>query len=208
MNIVYLLIGWSLGLLSPLVLGWIQEQKRKKAIKKSIFVEFEDLKHRLACSIFQVKIRAGKIDKVFLGWIEPIICSYKGPHKNENISTYISKLKNSEEAHLKVLSELRANTNKSLSFKKYPLYFLNSQINSLTLFIPEFQQTALDILTQLNMLHEDIDNVVHYHKKTFDSSLTPENLKRVKKNLEIGHEDYARRAKVLVDTIDKFTSSY
>lgn len=76
-NALYVLLGLLLGLLGPRIIELIQRPYRRSELRRSLFIELEDIKGKLAMTSYSLADRSGTVDRAFLNWLEPIMRSYK-----------------------------------------------------------------------------------------------------------------------------------
>ena len=167
-DFLILLLGWSLGCFSPWIAELIQRPYRRRQIQKSIFIEFRELRYKLACLVWLISDNSGKFDRATNVWVEEILLSDKSPYEKLDIEETISKLLKFGDEELKTLNATKPKW-ETLKLKKFNLSFLNSQISSLLLFSPEFQRLAHEILGRVATLNEEIDAARYFHEKTFDN---------------------------------------
>jgi hypothetical protein len=127
-EIVYLLIGWVLGLVGPPIVDAIKGHFRKREIIASLIVELDDLRYRLAISSLLLLQKYGSLDKDFLDWIRPILESYSGNEPKDSILRSITGLSSLDETQLGHLAEqLRSREGVGVSLKTFQAKFLEAQ---------------------------------------------------------------------------------
>ena len=70
-QILYIILGWLFGLLSPTLVSKISEKYKRNSLHQAISAELEDCKHRMAITNFLLSQRYGEIDKHYLKWLRP-----------------------------------------------------------------------------------------------------------------------------------------
>jgi hypothetical protein len=182
-EILLIALGWLLGIFGPPLTELIQNRRRRSQIRKSLFIEFRELKYQLAMSAFMLASNNGAVDKNLLEWVAPIIRSAQGRKDILYMEEALKPLLKLSDGELQAVSVLSKGKWESFYFGKYSLPFLSSQIASLYLFTPEFQRLALDINAKVHLLNEKIDFYRINHEKTFDSSISNNSLTAVHLNL-------------------------
>ncbi len=104
--------------------------------------------------------------------------------KKEDFEAAIELMKKSEDL------------NKGLSLKKFSVPFIDSNYSQIHLFNTKFQEGILEIREEIRRINEQIDLAWFYFFKTFDSSLSENNAKIVRDNLEL---EYLNIGKKVVD---------
>ena len=59
----YLLVGWLMGLLSPLIVDSIRRRRERKEIKQALITELQELQYRLASGVFLTTQKLGECDR-------------------------------------------------------------------------------------------------------------------------------------------------
>lgn len=206
-NILFLLLGWMLGLFSPLIYDEIKKRQHKKEIRLGILTELKELRYKLMGFVYLMAKRNGEYDRALLEWLKPIVKDYSGTHRKDNFYIAIeSHLKLSDEELLVISQQLKAKSKRGYSLKKYELPFLDSKIVNLTVFDESFQNHILEIKTQLKLIHEEIDQAKFYFEKTFDSTLSTENYQTIRDNLEDSYGNLSRQSRNLADRIGELAT--
>lgn len=200
-SIFYILIGWALGLVSPWVLELTQRPYKRSQIRRSLFVEFRDLRVKLAAVAFQLASNRGEVDKQFLEWIEPIFSTHPRTELAGPMSEAVRAIKSLNNKNLETVVAMFRKTGHGWALKKYSLPFLTNQITALNLFSPEFQRLALETQAILSMINEDIDMAWFYYCKTFESSLSETNRRIINLNLEQTYAHILGLSRQVVDNI-------
>lgn len=208
MNIVYLLIGWLLGLLSIPIGERIKRYYQKNDVRSGIISELKEIKVRLVYNIFRLTMKSGISDKQLLEWVKKQLEGYEGSYPTENLSLMLKKLSYQiDDKQLAVIQSLTSNEESELSLKKFYLPFLESRIDLLPLFGGRFRTLIFEIWSQIQTLNEEIDNSQFFYRKTFDSSMSVENHERVRQNLEQCYKNINSQAKTMVERINNLISS-
>lgn len=200
-KVLYLLLGWALGLLGPAVVEAIRRKREVIPVRKALLDELHELKYRLAISAYQTERRFGTISKPYLQWLRNIVIAYKGRKPKDSILTFIDgELALSDEQFAILTKRELANADGGLALKKYLAPLLDSRIPSLWFFDSSFRQRLLDVRAELDLLNEEIDQAQYYFGLTF-TKLEEDNRARVDCNLTEAYRQIAKRAKVAVEKI-------
>ena len=65
-NILFLIMGWLLGLLSPVILDWIKNRKKKKELRESFFNDLNDIRGRLIGLVYLTTSKFGNFNRELL----------------------------------------------------------------------------------------------------------------------------------------------
>lgn len=206
-KVLFLLLGWIIGVINPTLVDIIKKHFNKKELKIGIFTELKELKYRLATNVFSLISIYGTLDKDLLNWLHPFVAESKGLYSKTQLEI-LEKLLNTKDEEFKTASELfKQHAPSAFSSKKCHLPFLDSKISELSLFDIEFQNKIFEIRAQINSFNENIELSQFYYEKTFDSTLTIENHKIIKKNLTDSYRNISKNAQVIIDLISKLTGS-
>jgi hypothetical protein len=200
-NTFYIVLGWLLGLLSPRIVELLQRPYRRAELRRSLFIELEDLSRKVAALAYVLAHRSAAIDRPLLEWLEPILRASKDSREDQAAAERIESLLRLPHDQLQAISQAVQEVEVGLSMKKYTLPFLTSQIISLSLFSPEFQRLALDIRALLAMLNEEIDVAWFNYTKTFET-MSAQNHAIVRNNLVGSYRAMVMMCRELVDKIN------
>lgn len=181
---LYILFGWFLGLISPVIIDEIKLKKSKKRFFKALCSEAHDLQFRVALIGFLLAQNYVKLDREYLLWIRPIFENYKGNEPHETGITFIDKLLELEEKQFQLhVDYFLQNEDIGLSLKTYSVSFLETNIGLISEFPIDLQVKIHEFRTHLSLLNQQSLNANESFKMTFDSSMTDENHTRIKSDL-------------------------
>ena len=80
----------------------------------------------------------------------------------------------------------------------YPSPLLDSRVSALWTFDTDYQRKLLEIHKNLALLHGIVEQFREYFRLTF-TNLSSENHERVEDNLRLSYENYAERARIIVN---------
>jgi hypothetical protein len=214
MKILYLLIGWVLGLFSPIFVDWIRRPQTRKDLKKAFFAELNELRLRLVYASHLFTIRSGVYDREFITWVQSHIkecteteLSVIHP-KLKEMSDRFEKVLEAEDEEIAQLGKAIKSQSEGtgLAPKKYALPLITANIASLTLFKSEFQVMIFEIISRTDTLNQEIENAQFYFENTFNTNLEEENQKIVRDNLDQCYRNIARQTQLLADNIKRVMS--
>ncbi|HBB98500.1 MAG TPA: hypothetical protein DC054_24220 [Blastocatellia bacterium] len=166
-TIVFVLLGWLLGLLSPRIIESIQRRYRRTDLRKSLFIELEGLRVTLASLLYVIASNDGTVNRELIELVEPIMREDKNFRESKPTAEVLGSLLKLTDEQFAINVAPKKPTG-PISLKKISVPFLTSQLSSLYLFSPEFQRTALKICSRLAIINEEIDVAAFNYKKTFD----------------------------------------
>jgi len=197
----FVVLGWLLGLVGQRVVDTIRNAYDRKAIRKALAVEVNDLRARLAMTAAQMLQATGGYDIAFVRWLRPILREYSGFYSTQDFIAALDQVENWGDEKLKATLDLWGSQRGDTGFeiKRYRAPFLDEKVAHLTLFSPEFQQLALAISAKLAILNEESDVAWFYFTKTFDAGMDVENQKKLRFNANRAYRNIGQIAR---DTAD------
>ncbi len=200
----FLLLGWLLGLFSPIIVDAIRQHREITAVKTALKTELEELRFRLACVVYRVAMHYGNIDRVLLEWFKPILSGYTGTNPAARVLSSVETQLELPEEKLKEYVKHATETEKEgLTIKKYLVPLLDSKFESLSKFDSAFQRNLVEIGAHLHLLNEEVDEARYYFRLTFDSGLSTENRSVVHENLGNAYRNYSTQAKLIANIISR-----
>lgn len=207
-SLAFLLLGWILGLLSPLILDNIRKNKQKKEILYGILTELKETKKVLVATAMGMNMRFGNYDREFIKWLHSHadIFGKEDPEKRM-LEIFEKQLNYTEEEIAELDMTAKILKGGGVTLKSVNLPFLDSKISQLSLFDISLQNQLLHLRYHINSLNEEMEQARYYYRMTFDSSLTEENFHIISSNLEVSYRNVGKFSKQLVDKIDEIINS-
>lgn len=175
----FVLLGWLLGVLSPLITRHSERARRKTEIGNGLRAELAELRIRLAMASYLITLRHGQFDRSYLTWLRPFFEAYRGSHPAQKTLDVISSMLEYSDEQLANVSQLgKAEGDRSLSLKKYRLPYLEANLGNLDLFSERTKLLALEAAGQVDIVNEEIERTRFYYALTFDSGLSSTNHER------------------------------
>lgn len=200
-KILFLLLGWALGLLGPAIVDTIRRQREVAQVRTALLGELHELKYRLALSAYYAEKRFGNIDRPYLQWLRCVVIEYKGSKPKDAILALVDGQLGFTDEQIALISKSElADSESGLTLKKYLVPLLDSRIPSLWFFDSRFQLLLLEVRSELNLLNEEVDQARYYFGLTF-TKLEGDNHSRVSGNLTESYRQIAKRARLAVDKI-------
>lgn len=206
MKILYLFLGWLLGILSPIIVDGIRRRRENAEVRGALNTELNELKFVLACGVYRVAMRFGNIDRNLLNWLLPIIEEYKGINPSENILKNIRNQLSLTDEQIKGLSQRgQDEEGQGLSMKKHTVPILDSKFSLVSTFNTRLQNELLGIRAHLNLLNEVVDDARYYFRLSFDGGISDVNRKITEVNMNDCYSNYASKAKFIVNRINQMS---
>ena len=202
-SILFILLGWILGLFSPLIVDEIKKWRNRGEVGKAIRTELGELRLKLIFMIYLNRMQLGTFDRDLLNWMKPIVTKYQGAHVTHPILQAFDLLSSFDDAKLKGYVARESSSQSGLSMKKYSIPYLEAKMDQLAQFPEKMQSTLLSIKAHLELVNQEIDIARFYMEKTFDSSIDAANLQIIQGNLRGRYDFAAEGARTTVDLINK-----
>lgn len=203
-TVLFVLLGFMLGLLGSLLLQWNTAIKKMKAFKKGLYVELQQTFAQLTGTFFLLRDTLGELDQNIVRSAVLMLSKYS--EGNEELLEQIKLYLNETDGKLKARGLIRKfSKQKTLSIKKTILPFMQQNISVISLLAPEPQRLITTIQRYINHLNQEIDLYYFYLEKTFDSTL-PSNCRRMlESNIRRGYRGHCRS--ILRDCRNHFRST-
>ena len=162
---------------------------------------------RLALTVYLLTKKISTFNKELLEWLIKQLEGYEGGDSTKNILSGLKKLSGQTvDKQLAAIQLFTSDEEKGLSLKKFYLPFLESRIDLLPVFGDKFRMLIFETRSKIQTLNDEIDNAEFYFRKTFDSSMSEENHKIVRQNLESCYKNINNQAKLIVEKINDLIS--
>ena len=203
-QILFLILGWLFGLLSPTIISNIRDQREAQVIKTALILELHELMYRLMMNVYTVESKYGKLDHEFFIWAQSVLVQYKGINSSESLLKTIGPILKLTEDEISISLEMIKNEKKkksALSLKKNSLMLLDTNMGVLSKLEPTFMGKLLEIKTRLGFLNEIIDDTRYYYKLSFQNNISDENYEIANTNLIDHYKFYASRSRDIIRII-------
>ncbi|PIR69675.1 MAG: hypothetical protein COU47_01110 [Candidatus Niyogibacteria bacterium CG10_big_fil_rev_8_21_14_0_10_46_36] len=206
MEIVILILGWALGLLSVVLSDFYRDWRENKIARPALLEELHELRQRLVHHVFLIQHKHGTVDHKFIKWAHSALTQYKGANINSteslinNLTTLLNLSKEEVDAIAQATKQQK-DPRRQTGLRKHSLPMLETNMETVRKFNPILRGKILEIKTRVDFLNELIDETRYYFKLSFESGITPENYQIANQNLIETSMFYAARAKNIVDLI-------
>ena len=205
-KLAFLLLGWLLGLLAPVIVEKIKLTRENKMGRIAIVSELRDLGCMLSLAAYGVRINQGKIDRKFLEWLKDDLEKYASSEEFQLFIPSLDKQLLSSDKDLKELGILYPREGKGTMLQYYPVPLLDARVSALWSFDTSFQRNLLSIRQSLALLDDLVDRSRKYFDLTF-TKLEGDNYRIVSENLKESCFVYAERAQKTVNMIRKLNET-
>jgi hypothetical protein len=209
-NIIYLALGWLIGLLSPTITEKIKKEYKKEELLYGFLSELEETKYRLALMVYILEADHGVLNRELVQWAISNIENYEGSYADEIDLDALKKITTYPDEQFEAFSKLNKEEliNKPTLLKKYDLLFLESNFTAISIFDRQFQFRIIEIKSRIRTLNAEIDRNNFFYEKTFDSSITGNNHQIIVNNLQEGQKHVITISKKIVSAINNLVARY
>lgn len=201
MNVLYLIIGWVLGIFSPILAEGIKNHFKRKITKQAIIVELGNIRKTFIQLMEKLIFRYCEFDREQVGWFIAQAKRHCSQDKNfmNKVEIIDNAMVNEDEIISQLWKTLQEPENMSIGLTQYKLPFLEANLSSLTLFDTLFQNNINEIRTGIDIINGYLERGKFYFEKTFDSTISVTSHKNLLTNMRNG---YKRMPELLQNIIE------
>lgn len=207
-ELLYLLLGWLLGLLSPGIAERVRRKRRERDLVVAIVGELTELQYTLATAAYRLRAKVGQATNEFLDRLLPVFRSYSGPDANPKFVELVTQSRELDERLRQRAHLLIDGQDRGLALKRYEVPFLLSQANELSICSLDFQRRIFRVKGQLDLFNQHVLFVHGQFEKTFDASVMSTSSSEIERNLTEGYTRLATDAEYIVNLIDEIKSRH
>lgn len=203
-KLLFLLLGWLLGLLAPIIVDAIKRRRENKLGRDAIKTELTSLKVKLTLCCHTIEEHQGTMNRQTLKWVIKHLMS--APHDADavKLSSILKQYLDATDDQLnQYFLSKKAPPGKSLTLQKYGTPLLDARVSALWSFETSSQRILLEIRSALSIGDEIVDRARHFHNLTFQK-LENGNHALAVGNIEECYTQYSRQARRIIEFIDKF----
>jgi hypothetical protein len=204
-DVISIIIGWLLGILSPVIVFRINRLYKKKDLYKGIRRELHEARKRLLLVSYLLGRGFGRLDRKYLKWLMKLRKDYEGMTQHEGIFKVIELLLDeSDEVIAAFKAKHSEDRSRSIALKKEALGFMEMNLSELSVFNVDYQSLLFDVRAKINRFNQEVGHTHEMYLMTFDSSITIENHNTIKNDLI---RRYAFIQTIVDDIIRKITEA-
>ncbi|MBV8203151.1 MAG: hypothetical protein JOZ15_21255 [Acidobacteria bacterium] len=203
-QILFLVVGWILGLLSPVVAELFTKKRQLAELKRGLAVELGELRFGLATTSLAVAGSIGAWDREYLTWLKAVLDSYRGARDEDRrpLQTTVTGLLELDDQQLTAAGKA-VGAPISPALRKHHLPYLESRLDYVATLGPDAQRQLLEIQAQVGVINELLDDIRFCLGKSFDS-LPPSTRQAIDASLQNSYRAVlhsSRQAADLVGTL-------
>jgi hypothetical protein len=202
-QILFLVLGWLLGLLSPVIVDWFTKKRRMAELQRALLVELGELKFSLARTTLAVVGAIAAWDREYLTWLKAAFESYRGARDEDRklLLATVTGLLELDDQQLAAAGRSMG-VPVSPALQKHHLPYLQSRLDYLAALGPDAQRQLLAIPAQIGVINELLDDIRFCLGKSFDS-LPPSTRQAIDASLQNSYRAVLHASRTAVDLINK-----
>jgi len=201
--ILFLVLGWLLGLLSPVIFDLFTKKRRLAELQRGLLVELGEMRFSLASTTLAVAGAIGAWDREYLSWLKAALESYRGARDEDRkplLATATGLLELDDQQLAAAGRSIGAPVSPAL--RKHHLPYLESQLGQVAALGPDAQRQLLEIQAQTGVINELLDDIRFCLGKSFDS-LPPSTRQAIDASLQNSYRAVLHASRNAADLIGK-----
>lgn len=203
--VAFVVVGWLLGLLSPLIVERLRRPYQRQELIDSVLSELDEMRFTMALAAYSISDHLLSTSDEFLDWVLPIVRAYEGPKASPKLADAIAEIRALDSAQRTALLRSRLVEGRSLHMKEYALPFTHAKANELRICPMTFQRGVFSIAGKVDLFNQQVRYLHSQLALTYDSSLTENNEAAVRDNMMRAGRQLGEAAQVIANDISKLT---
>lgn len=200
-ELILLLLGWLLGILSPAIVDAIKYRREAQHGRRAVLNELHDLSLVLSLASYKAAQAAGQIDRAYLEWVIARVNESTTKQDHSELLQAIRGMLSYSDEHIAAAHDaMTRNGQTTPILQSYSAPLLDSRVSALWTFDTDFQRGLFSIKRNLSVLDDTVAQINQYFRMTFDE-LSPGNRHIIDANMTQLYGNYAERTKIIVDQI-------
>jgi hypothetical protein len=200
-QIVYVVLGWLFGLLSPNIVERLRRPYERKELENAVLAELDEMRYTMASAAYAVNDHLFETSNEFLDWVLPVIRAYEGPRTSFHLAEVVAKIRALDPAVRIAMLKARANPDRGIVLKEYGLPFTIAKAHELRICSLTFQRGVFSIVGKVDMFNQQVRYLQRQTELTFDNSLNDPSRSAVHDNLQRGTRKLGEAARAIADEI-------
>jgi hypothetical protein len=199
-EVLVLLLGWLLGLLSPQIVETIGRRYRRPELMRSISLELDELRFKMVTIRCNVRQHFGNLDREVVTWAAARAEKYQGVLAKQGARKTILDYVKASDKDLAIENAAARDPRRTPSFRKHSLPFLSSQLHAIGILPVSVQRALTEVLARLDYYNSATERLAANLALTFDAGLTPENWQVIQNN---NREILESVEKIMIDIVEQ-----
>ncbi|OIO19230.1 MAG: hypothetical protein CO029_04295 [Candidatus Magasanikbacteria bacterium CG_4_9_14_0_2_um_filter_41_10] len=206
MDVVYIILGWLFGILSPGLVNKIANGYKKKSLKRVIIEELKDTKKRLSSVPIMVYPAYGALNEDHYLWVKEQTNNFTELISDDDRKEKFDELLKqniSDNNVIELFNSTEMKENPAFHFKKIETSIIDSNQINFDILDNQFLIKILEIKFQIRVYNDEIQSVNEYVKMTFDASMTDTNHQIIQEQIKRKNYTIAEKAVLIVNKINQ-----
>lgn len=201
-SILFLFLGWLLGLLGPAIQERIRLHYVTKRIIAGIISELSQLREECSGMTVVIEAKAGRLTKELLSWHRMLQGDRPSPPPLDQLDEVTRRLEEvSDSVFNQPATRLKSPPGGGLNVKELALPYTQAKIADLELFSEAGRRRLLEILSRIRIFNQQVEESRFFFKLTFDASLSAENHASVRSQVQAAYDSMSQQSRLIVDLV-------
>lgn len=201
-ELLLVLFGWALGLLSPLVVDFCREWRQRKNFLASALVELRDVQFVLATMAFLLVMKHGRLTTELVEKTANVMNCYHGNEPVEDMRRHLDGVREMSQQQLDQLAAIADQREAASGVKIVKPSYVMSNLSELAKLKPDLQRRFYELFRTLDVIEQEVRKVDALILMTFDSSISEENHNTIGSEIKSKYIFLARQCERAVDKIE------
>ncbi len=198
--VLMVLLGWLLGLLTPVIAERIRRPYRRRDLMQGVVDEMLGLQHTLVAVAYKIRTRNAELSDDFLDKILPILDAHTGPDRSQEIIEFVKEIRRCPEGQRVATHQLMRKPDRVVGLRQYAAPLFATQMSDVAICSLDFQRAVLNIRRHLDLYNQLAALAESLFSRSFDNR-GPEERDVLRANVERNCRDAATQAEMVVDAI-------
>ena len=201
-ELLLILFGWVLGLLSPLIVDLYSEWKQRKNFLASARTELRDVQFVLATTAFLLILKHGQLTTELVEKTAAVFDGYDGNEPIEDMREHLNKVRGMSQQQLGQLAAMAHRRDVASGVKIVEPRYIMSNLGELAKLKPDLQLRFYELFRTLDVIEQEVPKIDALVPMTFDSSISEQNHEVIKSEIHSKYVFLARQCERAVDKIE------
>lgn len=201
---VELVVGWLLGVISPLSIILLNRWTDKRRFLGGVSAELAKIRSDIVARLWIIATMRGEINKTFIHWYENQLQYIHEDDIRHAVKSIVQNLSQRPESHWDLFLREHMNTpDMYIAHRKLQCILIDHIISTTTSFRHNRTVHLLDILEQINLYNNSVEEHAKFSDMTFDSTKEG-SMENIRKNIDSRDNQIVFTSHRLIDLISDF----
>jgi len=201
-SLIFLFLGWLLGLLGPAIQERIKLHYITERIIAGIISELTELREHCSTLTVTIEAKAGRLTKELLSWQRTFQGERPLPPPLDQLSEVTQRLEQVDETVFNQLAaRLKMPPGGGINLKELALPYTQTKLTDLELFSENGRIRILEILSRIRIFNQQVEESRFFFKLTFDASLSQTNHASASAQVQAAYNAASTQSRLIVELI-------